>query len=107
MNCQSVPLAGSATQNSFAPSRWVREGACLAWRRRSFCRSALRIRPREPGTDGSELSIDVVLARGFDEGIYTDEAETAWLAGSVAGVAASMRCSSFIADAKLSDVRKG
>ena len=31
--------------------------------------------------------MDLVLARGFDRGVYSDEAEMAWLAGSVAGAA--------------------
>jgi len=34
---------------------------------------------------GEELPSGLVLARGFERGVYSDDAETAWLAGSVAG----------------------
>jgi anti-sigma regulatory factor (Ser/Thr protein kinase) len=43
--------------------------------------------PRNMSLTGDEHPGGLVLARGFDRGVYSDDAETAWLAGSVAGAA--------------------
>jgi anti-sigma regulatory factor (Ser/Thr protein kinase) len=41
--------------------------------------------PRNLGLTGEDLPKGLVLARGFERGAYSDDAETAWLAGSLAG----------------------
>src|SRR5262245_30825811 len=42
---------------------------------------------RSPALTGSEWPGPMVVARGFDRGVYSDRAETAWLAGLVGGAA--------------------
>jgi len=89
MNCQSVPLGW------FRYAQHARPEAALAFQKAGAVRGEEMVLPevisvsvpRNLPLAGGELPGGLVLARGFDRGIYSDDAETAWLAGSVAGTA--------------------
>ena len=88
MNCQSVPLAWFRYAEQLRPEAAGSEKARASREEEVVLPEVLSVSvPGNLAPTGSELPIDVVLARGFDQGIYTDETETAWLAGSVAGAA--------------------
>ena len=87
MNCQSVPRAWFRYAEQLRPEAAASEKGPAAGEEVVLPEVLSVSVPGNLALTGSEPPIDVVLARGFDQGIYADEAETAWLAGSVAGVA--------------------
>ncbi len=88
MNCQNVPLDWFRFAEQLRPEAAGSEKARASREEEVVLPEVLSVSvPGNLAPTGSELPIDVVLARGFDQGVYTDETETAWLAGSVAGSA--------------------
>ena len=89
MNCQSVPPGW------FSYAQHARPEEVAAFQKAAAVREEEMVLPevisvsvpRNLALTGGELPGDLVLARGFDRGVYSDDAETAWLAGSVAGAA--------------------
>jgi len=89
MNCHSVSLGW------FTYSQHPRPEEASALQKTAVVRGEEIVLPevisvsvsRNPGLTGEELPGGLVLARGFDRGVYSDDAETAWLAGWVAGAA--------------------
>ena len=86
MNCQSVPLSW------FRYAQHTRPEEVTAFQKTAAEEIVLPevisvSVPRNLGLTGEELPGGLVLARGFDQGVYSDDAETAWLAASVAGAA--------------------
>jgi anti-sigma regulatory factor (Ser/Thr protein kinase) len=89
MNCQSVPAGW------FRYAQHARSEEAPAFQKAAARREEELVLPevisvsipRNLALTGSEPLSALVLARGFDRGIYSDNTETAWLAGSVAGAA--------------------
>ena len=88
MNCQSVPARW------FRYAQPMRSEEVPAFHKEGVVQEDERILPEvisvsvptNPVLSGEEPG-GLVLARGFDRGVYSDESETAWLAGSLAGTA--------------------
>lgn len=88
MNCQSVPPGW------FRYSPHARAEELTAFQKAAAVREEPIVLPeiisvsvaRNLALTGAETT-ELVLARGFDRGIYSDDSETAWLVGSVEGVA--------------------
>jgi anti-sigma regulatory factor (Ser/Thr protein kinase) len=89
MNCQSVPRAWFRYAEQLGTEAAASKKAAVSGEEEELVLpEVLSVSvPANLTLTGSELPIDVVLARGFDRGVYADEAETAWLAGAVAGAA--------------------
>jgi hypothetical protein len=89
MNCQSVPM------DWFTYAQHTRPEESSALQKTAVVRAEEMVLPevisvsvpRNSGLTGEELPGGLVMARGFDRGVYSDDAETAWFAGSVAGAA--------------------
>ena len=89
MNCQSVPLGWfSYAQRSGPEEASGLQKAAKVRGEEIVLPEVLSVSfPTNLGLTGEELPSGLVLARGFDRGVYSDDAETAWLAGWVAGTA--------------------
>jgi anti-sigma regulatory factor (Ser/Thr protein kinase) len=89
MNCQSVPVEWfhSAQQiRAEGASAFQRAGAANA--EEMLLPEVISVSvPRNLVLAGGEVPGELMLARGFERGIYSDDTEMAWLAGLVAGSA--------------------
>ena len=88
MNCQSVPPGWfSYAQHAGSEKVAAVQKAAAVREEEMVLPEVISVSvPRNLALTG-ELPVGLVLARGFDRGIYSDDTETAWLAGSVAGAA--------------------
>ena len=87
MNCQSVPPGWFSYRQYARPEEATPQKAAGREEEMVLPEVITVSVPRNLALTGGELPGGLVLARGFDRGIYSDDAETAWLAGSVAGAA--------------------
>jgi anti-sigma regulatory factor (Ser/Thr protein kinase) len=86
MNCQSVPPGWFSYRQYARPEEATQKAA--GREEEMVLPEVVTVSvPRNLALTGGELPGGLVLARGFDRGIYSDDAETAWLAGSVVGAA--------------------
>ncbi|HEU0006761.1 MAG TPA: hypothetical protein VFS12_12285, partial [Terriglobia bacterium] len=87
MNCQSVPASLFRYAQNARPEEAPQEAAAKREEEMVLPEVISVSVPRNLALTGGELPVGLVLARGFERGIYSDETKTAWLAGSVAGAA--------------------
>jgi hypothetical protein len=87
MNCQSVPLGWFSYAEHTRPEQASasQKTAAVSGEDIVLPEVISVSLPRNLAMMGEELPSGLVLARGFERGVYSDDAETAWLAGSVAG----------------------